>query len=45
MSMTNLFFLPFVGHDYSAGGIFGKRVMVLFENHHCERSVPTVRLS
>ena len=33
--MTNLFFLPFVGHDYSAGGIFGKRVMILGESHYC----------
>lgn len=33
--MTNLFFLPFVGHDYSSGGIFGKRVMVLGESHYC----------
>lgn len=33
--MTNLFFLPFVGRDYSTGGIFGKRVMVLGESHYC----------
>lgn len=33
--MTNLFFLPFVGYDYSSGGIFGKRVMVLGESHYC----------
>ena len=33
--MTNLFFLPFVGYDYSSGGIFGKRVMILGESHYC----------
>jgi hypothetical protein len=30
------FFQSFVGKDYVAGGIFGKRIMVLGESHYCE---------
>lgn len=32
--MYKLNFLPFVGSEYSTGGIFGKRVMVLGESHY-----------
>ena len=35
MSM-NVFFKPFVGKDYTTGGIFGKRIMVLGESHYCD---------
>ena len=35
MSM-NVFFQPFVGKDYTTGGIFGKRIMVLGESHYCD---------
>lgn len=35
MSM-NVFFQPFVGRDYTTGGIFGKRIMVLGESHYCD---------
>ncbi len=29
------FFHPWVGPNYSTGGIFGKRIMVLGESHYC----------
>lgn len=32
----NVFFQPFVGRDYTTGGIFGKRIMVLGESHYCD---------
>lgn len=32
----NVFFQPFVGKDYTTGGIFGKRIMVLGESHYCD---------
>ncbi len=35
MSM-NVFFQSFVGRDYTTGGIFGKRIMVLGESHYCD---------
>lgn len=34
--MSNIFFKPFVGKNYQTGGIFGKRIMVLGESHHCQ---------
>ena len=34
--MNKAFFQPYVGKDYSTGGIFGKRIMVLGESHYCE---------
>ena len=33
---VNVFFQPFVGKDYTTGGIFGKRIMVLGESHYCD---------
>lgn len=33
--MSNVFFKPFVGKNYQTGGIFGKRIMILGESHHC----------
>lgn len=33
--MNSTFFRPFVGASYQNGGIFGKRIMVLGESHHC----------
>lgn len=30
-----VFFQPWVGRDYSTGGIFGKRIMVLGDSHYC----------
>ncbi len=27
---SNIFFQPFVGKDYANGGIFGKRIMILW---------------
>lgn len=32
----NIFFHPWVGPEYSSGGIFGKRIMVLGESHYCD---------
>lgn len=32
---NSVFFLPRVGKNYSKGGIFGKRIMVLGESHYC----------
>ena len=32
----NVFFQPFVGRDYTTGGIFGKGIMVLGESHYCD---------
>ena len=34
--IMNVFFQPFVGKDYTTGGIFGKRIMVLGESHYCD---------
>ena len=31
-----IFFRPFVGSAYAGGGMFGKRIMVLGENHYCD---------
>lgn len=39
--MTKPFFNPWVGQDYSSGGIFGKRIMVLGESHYCSDMCPT----
>ena len=33
--MTNVNFLPFVGSRYFNGGIFGKKILILGESHHC----------
>ena len=33
--MYNVFFHPWVGSNYSSGGIFGKRIMVLGDSHYC----------
>ena len=30
-----IFFNPWVGKNYSTGGIFGRRIMVLGESHYC----------
>lgn len=35
-------FLPFVGHDYTSGGIFSKRIMALGDSHYCERASDAV---
>ena len=32
----NVFFQPYVGKDYTTGGLFGKRIMVLGESHYCD---------
>lgn len=32
----NTFFQPHVGKNYTTGGIFGKRIMVLGESHYCD---------
>ncbi len=32
--MTRIFFTPWVGAEYSSGGIFGKRILVLGESHY-----------
>ena len=34
--MSKIFFKPFVGKNYTNGGIFGKRIMVLGESHYCD---------
>jgi hypothetical protein len=34
--MSNIFFQPFVGKNYTSGGIFCKRIMVLGESHYCD---------
>lgn len=34
--MSQYFFRPWVGRDYSSGGIFGKRIMVLGDSHYCD---------
>lgn len=33
--LDSAFFLPRVGENYSDGGIFGKRIMILGESHYC----------
>ncbi len=33
--MGKVRFLPWIGKDYHNGGIFGKRILVLGESHHC----------
>ena len=33
--MINVNFLPFVGCNYCDGGIFGKKILILGESHHC----------
>lgn len=33
--MINVNFLPFVGREYDKGGIFGKKILILGESHHC----------
>ncbi len=32
--MKHVFFVPWVGAEYSSGGIFGKRILVLGESHY-----------
>ena len=32
---NEIFFHPWVGHNYTSGGIFGKRIMVLGDSHYC----------
>lgn len=32
--MKHVFFMPWVGKEYAAGGIFGKRILVLGESHY-----------
>lgn len=34
--MKNVFFKPWVGTEYSSGGIFGKRILVLGESHYTD---------
>ncbi|MEE1290018.1 MAG: hypothetical protein UHW86_03180 [Spirochaetota bacterium] len=34
--MVNVYFLPFVGSEYDSGGIFGKKILILGESHHCD---------
>lgn len=31
----DVFFQPWVGSQYSSGGIFGNRIMVLGDGHYC----------
>lgn len=33
--MEHVFFKPWIGKDYSTGGIFHKRILVLGESHYC----------
>lgn len=33
---SHLFFKPFIGRDYSDGGIFKKRILIVGESHYCE---------
>lgn len=43
--MNTIKFLPFVGENYSKGGIFGKRIMVLGDSHYCANesdAIPTL---
>lgn len=34
--MSEINFLPFVGANYHSGGIFGKKILILGESHHCD---------
>ena len=36
--MSNIVFKPFIGTNFSTGGIFGKKILVLGESHYCEES-------
>lgn len=40
--MYNLTFLPFVGKNYNNGGMFGKRIMVLGDNHYGSVPQPNI---
>lgn len=33
--MNPIFFHPWIGRNYSTGGIFGKRIMILGDSHYC----------
>lgn len=33
--MAKVIFKPWIGKNYESGGIFGKRILVLGESHHC----------
>ncbi len=35
VSKDGIFFHPWVGRNYTSGGIFGKRIMALGESHYC----------
>ena len=34
--MSKIVFQPFIGKNYSNGGIFGKKILALGESHYCE---------
>ena len=34
--MKHVFFKPWVGKDYSTGGIFKKKILVVGESHYCD---------
>lgn len=36
--MSKIVFKPYVGINYSSGGIFGKKILVLGESHYCDES-------
>ena len=36
--MSNITFRPYVGTNYSTGGIFGKKILTLGESHYCDES-------
>lgn len=40
--MYPLTFQPFVGRDYSSGGMFGKRILVLGDSHYGSVPEPTI---
>lgn len=35
LNMKNVFFDPWVGKNYQTGGVFGKKLLILGESHHC----------
>lgn len=37
--MSNVNFNPWVGEDYSTGGIFSKKILVLGESHYCPKEL------
>lgn len=34
--MSNVFFTPRIGKNYTRGGIFGKKILALGESHYCD---------